>query len=106
MEEEWQGRRISYSHLKVFGCQGFALVPKEKRSKLDPKSEPCIFIGYGEDQFGFKLWSLIEKKIIRSRDVVFNEKVFPHSKDETPNRDFIPLFDMMSNGTHSKHGNT
>lgn len=48
-EEEWQGRRISYSHLKVFGCQAFAHVPKEKRSKLDPKSEPCIFIGYGED---------------------------------------------------------
>ena len=81
-KEEWQGRRISYSHLKVFGCQAFAHVPKEKRSKLDPKSEPCIFVGYGEDQFGFRLWSLTDKKIIRSRDVIFNEKVFPHSKDE------------------------
>ena len=103
-EEEWQGRRISYSHLKVFGCQAFAHVPKEKRSKLDPKSEPCIFVGYGEDQFGFRLWSLTDKKIIRSRDVIFNEKIFPHSKDETPIKEYIPLFDMMNNDTNSQHG--
>ncbi len=44
LEEEWQGRRLSYSHLRVFGCQAFVHVPKEKRSKLDPKSEPCIFV--------------------------------------------------------------
>ena len=48
-EEEWQGRRISYSHLKVFGCQAFVHVTKEKRSKLDPKSQACVFVGYGED---------------------------------------------------------
>ena len=70
-------------------------MPKEKRSKLDPKFEPRIFIGYGEDQFGFRLWSLTDKKIIRSRDVIFNEKVFPHSKDETPNREFIPLLNTQ-----------
>lgn len=91
-EEEWQGRRISYSHLKVFGCQAFAHVPQEKRSKLDPKSEPCIFVGYGEDQFGFRLWSLTDKKTIRSRDVVFNEKTFPalHSK-EMSEKEFVPI---------------
>ena len=33
-------------------------------------------MGYGEDQFGFRKWDRVGKKIIRSRDVVFNEKVF------------------------------
>ena len=49
MEEEWLGRRISYSHLRVFGCQAFVYIPKEKRRKLDSKSQQCIFMGYGED---------------------------------------------------------
>lgn len=38
LEEEWLGRRISYSHLRVYGCQEFVHVPKEKRSKMDSKS--------------------------------------------------------------------
>ena len=42
----WTGRSASYSHLKVFRCKAFAHVPKEKRSKLDDKAMPCIFLGY------------------------------------------------------------
>ena len=61
------------SHLKVFGCKAFVHVPKEQRSKLDSKSTPCIFIGYGDAKFGYKLWDPKEKKIIRSQDVVFHE---------------------------------
>ena len=52
-EEEWLGRRISYSHLQVYRCQAFVHVPKEKMNKLDSKSQECIFLGYGEDQYGF-----------------------------------------------------
>ena len=44
----WTGKDVSYSHLKVFGCKAFVHVPKEKRSKLDNKSTPCIFVGYGD----------------------------------------------------------
>ena len=65
-EEEWLGRRISYSHLPVYGCQAFVHVPKEKRSKLDSKSQECIFLAYGEDQYGFRLWDPVAKKIVRS----------------------------------------
>jgi hypothetical protein len=32
-------------------------------------------VGYGEDEFGYKLWDNQNRKMIRSRDVVFNEKV-------------------------------
>jgi len=30
-------------------------------------------MGYGQDEFGYRLYDLIEKKIIRSRDAVFIE---------------------------------
>uniref|UniRef100_A0A1U7X7P5 Photosystem I assembly protein Ycf4 n=1 Tax=Nicotiana sylvestris TaxID=4096 RepID=A0A1U7X7P5_NICSY len=48
----WTNTEVSYSHLKVFGCRAFAHVPKEQRTKLDDKSVPCIFIVYGDEEFG------------------------------------------------------
>ena len=48
-------------------------MPKEQRSKLDSKFTPCIFVEYGDVEFGYKLWDPKEKKMIRSRDVVFHE---------------------------------
>ena len=48
--------------------------PKTKGEKLDPKSQPCIFLGYGDDKFVYWLWNLAEKKVIRSRIIVFMEE--------------------------------
>ena len=42
----WTGKKPSLSHLKVFGCDVYVHVPKEKMSNLDNKYERCIFIGY------------------------------------------------------------
>ena len=44
--EVWIGKKPSLSHLRVFGCDAYVHVPKEKRTKLDNKSKRCIFIGY------------------------------------------------------------
>ena len=49
-EKVWTGKEISYNRLKVFECKIFIHVPKERRSKLDDKALPCIFIGYGNDE--------------------------------------------------------
>lgn len=72
-EKLWSGKDPSYSHLRVFGCLAYAHVSKELRQKLDARTTPCIFIGYGDEEFGYRLWDPKEKKIIRSRDVVFHE---------------------------------
>ena len=72
-EKVWTCKEISYNHLKVFGCKAFIHVPKEQRSKLDDKALPCIFIGYGNEEFGYKVWDPKTRKVIRSRDVVFHE---------------------------------
>ena len=74
-EEDWYGKKFNYSFLRVFGCEVFVHIDKDDRTKLEAKSEKCNVIGYGGDDFGFKCWSIKDKKIIRSRDVVFNEKV-------------------------------
>ena len=71
--EVWTGKKLNYSHLKIFGCEAFVHIPKENRTKLDDKSMKCIFLGYADDEFGYHLLDLIKYKIIRSRDVIFNE---------------------------------
>jgi len=45
-EEKFTGKKPDVSHLRVFGCIAYVHVLEEKTSKLDPKAEKCIFIGY------------------------------------------------------------
>ena len=75
-ERAWFGCDPIYSHLKVFGCKAYMHVPKEQRLKLDSKANPCVFVGYGDEEYGFRLYDPEKKKVVRSRDVVF----FEHEK--------------------------
>ena len=67
------GKDVSYDHLRVFGCKAFVHILKDERSKLDVKVKPCIFLGYGHEKFGYRLWDPLSRKIVRSKDVVFLE---------------------------------
>ena len=49
-------------------------VPNEQRLKLDDKTTPCIFIEYGDEEFGYRLWDSEKQKTVTSRDVVFHEQ--------------------------------
>jgi transposase InsO family protein len=49
-EEKFTSKKPDVSHLKVFSCITYVHVLDEKRSKLDPKAEKCIFIGYSLDK--------------------------------------------------------
>ena len=57
----------------MFGCKAFIHIPKDERSKLDVKAKPCIFLGYGHEEFGYKLLYPSSRTIVRRRDVVFLE---------------------------------
>ena len=72
-EEVWTRKNLNYSHLKIFGCEEFVHIPKENRTKLDDKSMKYIVLGYTDEDLGYRLWDPVKHKIIRSRDVIFNE---------------------------------
>jgi len=72
-EEKFTGKKPHVSHLRVFGCITYVHVPEEKRSKLNPKAEKCIFIGYSSEQKGYRCFSPSTQKLQVSRDVVFDE---------------------------------
>lgn len=73
-EELWTGKPPSYKHLRVFGCVAFVHIRREDRTKLDPTSRRCIFLGYGDSgEWGYSLWDLKAKKLICNNDVIFHE---------------------------------
>ncbi|KAG8390611.1 hypothetical protein BUALT_Bualt01G0101500 [Buddleja alternifolia] len=84
----WSGKDISYKHLRVFGCRAFVHIPKDKRSKLDDKTKPCTFLGYGHEEFGYILWDPVNRKVIRSRDIVFLEKQISDDIKQREMREF------------------
>ena len=51
-EEAWIGKKVSNNFLKTFGCEAFAHIDSEDKTKLEAKSKKCIFVGYGIDEFG------------------------------------------------------
>ena len=74
-EEVWSSKEVKFSHLKVFYCVSYVHIDYDTHSKLDAKSKICFFIGYGDEKFGYRFWDEQNRKIIRSRNVIFNEQV-------------------------------
>ncbi|RDX94525.1 hypothetical protein CR513_23082, partial [Mucuna pruriens] len=50
------GKDIKYDHLRVFGCKAFL---------------HYIFIGYGHNEYDYKLYNPVKKKLVRSHYVQF-----------------------------------
>ena len=72
-EEVWSGKEVKFSHLKVFYCVSYVHIDSDAHSKLDAKSKICFFIGYVDEKFSYRFWDEQNRKIIRSRNVIFNE---------------------------------
>jgi hypothetical protein len=60
-------------HLMVFGSTYYALIPKEKKSKIDARSRKCILLEYSNTSKGYHLYNETNKKFILSIDVIFLE---------------------------------
>ncbi|GJU93869.1 retrovirus-related pol polyprotein from transposon TNT 1-94, partial [Tanacetum coccineum] len=107
-EEEWQGKEVSLTHLRVFGCDFYVNMKDVARDKLDAKFVKCTFIGYGSDEMGYRFWDLKSHKVVRSRDVTFNEDSLYGAKAATdlsnltkPNqKDQVVLEDSPENLTN------
>ncbi|MCI08065.1 retrovirus-related pol polyprotein from transposon tnt 1-94 [Trifolium medium] len=72
-EEAWSGVKPSVHHFRVFGCLAHSHVPNVHRKKLDGRSIKCVLLGVSEESKAYKLYDHVERKIIVSRDVMFEE---------------------------------
>jgi hypothetical protein len=73
-EEMYIGIRPNLSHLRVLGCVAYCHVQDNKRTKLEPKAIPTIFVGYDESTKAYCCYNLATRRILISRDVRFNER--------------------------------
>lgn len=85
--EVWYKEKPDYSKMRVFGSLAFAHVPKELRTKLEPKASECRFLGYSAGVKGYRLVDMRTNKVIVSRDVIFEEETSFNNSDSNSVQD-------------------
>ena len=65
------------SHLHVWGCQCFVVIPPELCTKGGPHRFEAVFVGYEEDWIGWRVRNL-QGKYHFSWDIIFHESVPGH----------------------------
>ncbi|GJP37861.1 hypothetical protein CLOM_g22265 [Closterium sp. NIES-68] len=73
--ERWLGKKPLVDMLRVWGCMGLVMVPKEQRHKLEVAAVWAVHLGMAPDSKGWLMWDPRSKKTIVSRDVKFVENV-------------------------------
>ncbi|KAM4067686.1 Integrase, catalytic core [Hirsutella rhossiliensis] len=73
-------KKNQLSHLRAYGCRAYAMTANaqlglRKRWKLDPRAHIGYLIGYKSTNI-FLIWVPLLKKVIATRDVVFDEYTF------------------------------
>jgi hypothetical protein len=75
--ELWTDYTPNVSYFKIFGCTAYANIPKAQQlGKYGARAVKTIFLGYPDDRKGYRLWNPKTKRIVNSRDVKFDERLF------------------------------
>ena len=77
------GKTAKRNHLRVFGCTAYVKKRNVNLRKLDSRSVKAKFIGYDCNSTAYILQELTTKKIIKARNVIFEEnEIQPLSSKE------------------------
>lgn len=74
--ELFYGHRPDVSHFRVWGCKAYVHVQRDQRTKTDPHTVECAFVGYPDDHKAWRFYDPKSRKVILSRDAVFDETSF------------------------------
>lgn len=75
--ELWYGKKPNISYLRIFGSRAFVHIPHASRSKLYSKAVGCMMVGYCSEAKAYRLWNPATRRIVISRDVIFDETISP-----------------------------
>ena len=73
-----------YTFLKVFGCACWPHLRPYNSHKLEFRSKQCVFLGYSSIHKGYKCLHVATNRVYISRDVVFDENLFPFAVSLSP----------------------
>jgi hypothetical protein len=72
--------KSNYGGLRTFGCACWPNLRPFNTNKLQFRSKQYVFLGYSNLNKGFKCLDVAAGRVYISRDVVFDETVYPFSK--------------------------
>ncbi|CAO2841169.1 unnamed protein product [Amaranthus hypochondriacus] len=61
---------------KIFGCVVYVHLPKQSRTKLEPRAVKCVFVGYGTNQKGYRCFDPLTRHMYVTLDCDFNEETY------------------------------
>lgn len=71
--EALRGRKPNLSHIRVFGCIGYAKTVKPHLKKLEDRSRMLVHLGTEPGSKAYRMFDPQDQKVVVSRDVVFDE---------------------------------
>jgi hypothetical protein len=74
------GTKPAYTFLRTFGCACWPNLRPYNTRKLAFRSKQCVFIGYSLHHKGYNCLGISTSRVYISRDVIYDESVFPFSK--------------------------
>ena len=72
-EEAFTGKKLDFSHLKIFGSSIYIHVTKDAKKKLEPTAEVGIFVGYIETPHNYRVYFPNSRMTVVRWDIKFNE---------------------------------
>ena len=78
----------TYKHLHVFGCICYS--KRKEYTKLDSRSEKCIFLGYIPNRF--RVLNVLNLKLQHVRDVVFDDTKFFKDLSECEKQNVLNVY--------------
>ena len=72
--QRWKGKDSALNHFRIWGCPAHALRPKS--TKLESRSELCIFIGYPKGMRVYIFFSPTDNKTFVSTNARFLEEEY------------------------------
>jgi histone deacetylase 1/2 len=70
-------QKPDYSSIRTFGCACWPDLRPYNTRKLQFRSKQCVFVGFSDMHKGFKCLEVSTGRVYISRDVVFDENIFP-----------------------------
>ncbi|PKU82566.1 Retrovirus-related Pol polyprotein from transposon TNT 1-94 [Dendrobium catenatum] len=99
-----------YTHLRIFGCACYPLLPPHSHHKFQSNTKPCVMLGYSDTYKGYKCLDMLTNKTLFSRHVTFHETSFPFSlkqdKKQEAVADLPPLLLVPTSTTASNRTTT